>query len=140
MSAHDLVKITLEIERIEEALKEAKKRKTALENLVSDQYQADEIRSQKVTVDGKDYTVFRRREFYCNVPAGNREHLVLVCQQLGMDDMVETTVQTSKLKAWMKEQVSGDDPVDGYDWDRVPEEVRDLVSVGESVKAVVRKG
>lgn len=137
---HELIRQRLEVERIESELKDAKSRYDELNRIVSDEFQATDTQSQKVTVDGKTFTVFRRREFYCNVPAANREKVVTVCRNLGMDDLVETVVQTTKLKAWLREQVeTDDDPAGSYDWDSVPEELKGLLSVGESVKAVVQR-
>jgi hypothetical protein len=139
-TTHDLVKASLEVDRLEDELKDAKKKREYLAQLVADEYQAGDIRNQSVTVDGKKFTVYRRRDCYANVPAANRERVVEVIRTMGMDDMIKTAVSTSSLKAWMVEQARGDDPSDPYDWDAVPQELRELVTVGETVKAVVKRG
>ncbi len=63
---------SLEVERIEEQLKEAKKRREELAALVADEYQANETRSQSIEVDGKRFTVYRRRTLEASVPVVNR--------------------------------------------------------------------
>lgn len=139
-TAHDLVRQSIEVDRLEQELKEAKRRKEELSALVAEEYQNSEIRNQKVTVDGRDYLVYRKRDIHASVPTANRERLVEVFQAMGFDDFIKTEVPTAKVKAYMIEQASGDGDADDYDWDAVPEEIRSLVSVYETVKAVVRKG
>lgn len=139
-NARDLVLASLEVERIEEQLKEARKRRDELAALVADEYQANETRSQSIEVDGKRFTVYRRRTLEASVPVVNRAAVVDVVRELGMDDMVQTNVNTTSLKAWISEQVRGDDPADPFNWDAIPEQLRGLVSVYERVNAVVKRG
>lgn len=139
-TAHRLVKASIEVERLETLLKEAKRAKEDLANRVSEEYQEGDVRSQKIEVDGKSYTVYRRRDISASVLAGNQPQLVSICRSMGLDELVKTEVPTAKVKSYIVELARGDDPADEYDWDAVPEELRSLVNIYETVKAIVKKG
>lgn len=140
--AEQLVRQDKEIEELEAELARKKKAFADLQKLVAEEFVMNSQTKVGLVLDGKKYTVSRRRNFCCNVLAHDRPRLVQALRDLGHDDMVETTVSTSKLKPWLKELISRDgaDEDDGFDYDRIPPEIRGLVRTFEDVVPVIRKG
>lgn len=139
---HDLVKARLKCDALSQQLKEAEAERDGLSKLIAEQWGASAVKSQKVIVDGRPWTVYRKRKLLVSVLAHNRGSLVEGCRALGLNHLIVTDVPTTKLKPWIIEQVSDDDRgEDGeFDLQALPDEIRDFVRLHEDVEALVRKG
>lgn len=70
----------------------------------------EELGIESVRITGVG-TVSSRADAYCTVPSGKKIELMEWFRDNGMEDMVTETVNSSTLKAWVKEQIIEGNPV-----------------------------
>lgn len=136
----DFLALDAEVKAAEAEVKRLKEQRDNLEGLIVEQWGA--IGQQSVKINGQ--LVYRQRELHVSVPSGEREAVVAACEELGLNDLVETTVPTGRLKAWIKEQLgeNGEEPLGVFETveDRIPDGLRGRVKVFESYGLRIRKG
>lgn len=120
-----------EIELADAALKGQKSELDSLESELSDRMNEEGIQSLKST-DGR--TVYKSRDLFVNVSAGNKAAVVNACRDLGLDELVRTEVPTTSLKSRIREWMG-----DLGDKDQIPELLRPLIAVHEEFSIRVRK-
>lgn len=137
--AEQLVRRKRELEELEEKVKQAKKSYDDLAKLVTEDFVIQGVTKIGLVVDGRKCTVSRRRNFMCNVLAGDRPKLVEALRRIGYGDLVEETINTGKLKAWLKELIAPGDREDDddFDLDAIPPEIRPLVRTYQDVVPVI---
>lgn len=128
------------VDDLESQLKAAKRELEEISSALSDYWETEGVHSQAVTVEGQKYTAYRTRSLQASVPKANRQQLIEVCEQMGFDDLVETTVGTAQLKSRLVEMMGPPDDDKGYDYDAIPPEIYKLVSLFEKKKVAIRKG
>ena len=90
-----------ERKRLEARIDEIKKESKALEPDMVD-YMVDSGINKTKSPAGN--TIFIKRNHYFRVPAGYRETAIRVLRVNGMEDMIDTKPNDSRLGAWIKEQ------------------------------------
>lgn len=138
----DFLRLDAELKASEAKTKDLRAQRDELESLLVEQWAASG--QQSVKINGQ--LVYRSRELHVSVPAAEREAVVLACEALGLYELVETSVPTGKLKAWLRESLGesedGASSEDGFASveERIPQELRGKVKVYESYGLRIRKG
>ncbi len=139
--AKQAVEAKLRVEALEEKLKAEKKKYVEITDALSDYLESTDTLQVAVEVDGRKYTVYRSQALQASVPAAKRPEVVQACYDLGLDDLVETSVSTAKIKSYCREVLNeGRSDHEPYDFNRLAESLRDNVSLFVKKQVVVRKG
>lgn len=126
-----LIALHEEIEDLEDKLKAAKAERSAIADLVLQDFQRQGV--SKTTVNGK--TAYLLRQVWANVAEGQFEALKEALLQLNAGDIVKETINTQSLSAFVREFEPDDQGLPG-----LPAELRGLVKISEKFDIRVRRG
>lgn len=138
----DFLQLDAELRESEVRTKDLRAKRDAIESLLVEQWAASG--QQSIKINGQ--LIYRSRELHVSVPAGEREAVVAACEALGLVELIETSVPTSRLKAWLRESLGESEESEPGDngfasvEERIPAELRGKVRVYESYGLRIRKG
>lgn len=138
----DFLRLAAEEKAASAALKKVRDELEQVESLLSEQWGAAGVQSMNIA----GQLVYRSRELHVSVLAADRADVVAACESLGLVELIETSVPTSRLKAWLRESMGEQDDAEVGDngfasvEERIPAELRGKVKVYESYGLRIRKG
>ncbi len=129
--------VALEHERreLEERLESIKKESSGLQNLILEHWA--NIGRTSTNQDG--LCIYVTTDFYASKKAGvPTDEVCKRLESIGLGRLVAPAYNAQSLKAWIKEQVVGDDAT--LNADALPDELSEVIQFGETPRLRARKG
>lgn len=132
--ASDIVRLDLEIDSAEEALKKLKARRENLGGLLAGQFEDERVDSLTVDVDGKKFTAYTHKQYWAKRKNGaEAEDVYDALITAGLDEYATRSYNTQSVSAYLRELRKNDENAP------LPEALADVLDFAEVVKINVRK-